>query len=165
VLCNSKSKRDDIREPILEMWAAGEMKKAIAERLGIQPRTVRHLINTAWLVEGDARAAPRVARARGLTADDRSERILDMWAAGKRAPEISQQVGVAADVVHRVVAKARGRCDPRAVSRNPWQRKQEGTALDDEPPAPDPLGRIGVSLPRLRVLDPEHIRQFEESIA
>jgi len=148
---------------VIEMWAAGDMMQTIAEKLDIALRTVRNRIRAARL-DGDPRAAMRKMIAPGRTADGRSEEILDLWAAGKQAPEIGPMVGVAPDVVHRVVTRARGRCDPRAVSRNPWYRKQETPTIEDEPRA-RLVPAVRVTLARVAMLDPEHIARFEAAVA
>jgi hypothetical protein len=101
------------RDKILDLWAAGMTKEAIAEATGSTPISVNTTVVTARRCND-----PRAIR-RSDTFEERRERILDLYARGNLPASIARELGTPLKGIETVLYRARKAGEPRAAKHKP----------------------------------------------
>lgn len=116
-IASSPVTRDLKRDKILDLWATGMSKEAIAEATGSTPISV----NTTVVIARRCND-PRAVR-RSETFEDRREKILDLYAKGNLPAAIAREMGTPLKGIETVLYRARKAGEPRAAKHKPTKAK------------------------------------------
>jgi hypothetical protein len=105
--------RDLKRDRILDLWATGMSKEAIAEATGSTPISVNTTVVVARRY-GEPRAVRRTE-----AFEQRRERILDLYSKGNLPAAIAREMGTPLKGIETVLYRARKAGEPRAAKHKP----------------------------------------------
>jgi DNA-directed RNA polymerase specialized sigma24 family protein len=119
-------RRDDLRNAVLELWAAGEPLKRIAAAIGITADSASQHVKRARKA-GDVRAVERRAKTSNVQAQ--RQQILEDWVSELSLRAIAEARGVKSSTISSMLSRARLQGERGADRRSSYRWWKDG-ALD-----------------------------------